>query len=264
MAIPFVEPLIRIFPATMNNKTRILYILYQPYKWLVFLPLLLVSTCLFVLLGMLLIFFIDDYAANRIAGVWWARFNSIITPMLVRVHGRDTISPKQSYIVVANHQSHYDIFVLYGWLGIDLKWVIKKELRTIPVFGFAGEKGGNIFIDRSNPAAAYESLEQARQKIVNGTSIIILPEGTRTRTGELGEFKRGAFWLAQHLNIPILPVTILNTRNILPPRTFNLFPGRAIMKIHPPIDTVSYGADSLDRLIYDVRAVIQDGLINIE
>jgi 1-acyl-sn-glycerol-3-phosphate acyltransferase len=239
---------------------KILYLLYQPYKWLIFLPLLVLSTCFFVGIGILMIVFIDDRLANRTTGVWWARFNSLITPMLVTVTGRENMGKKQSYIVVSNHQSHYDIFVLFGWLGLDLKWVIKKELRKIPVFGYAAEKGGNILIDRANSREAYETLRGAREKISAGTSIIILPEGTRSRTGALGEFKKGAFWMAQTMGLPILPVTIVNTGNILPPQSFDLFPGRARMIIHPPVDPAAYGPDSIDRLMADVRNVINSGL----
>jgi len=239
---------------------KLLYILYQPYKWLVFFPLFALCTCILVLIGILVLIVFDDYAANRTTGVWWARLTAYITPAIVKISGRAHIQKRQSYIVVSNHQSMYDILVLYGWIGVDLKWVIKKEVRRIPVIGFAAEKGGNIFIDRSNPGAAYESLKQAREKIANGTSIIILPEGTRSRTGELGEFKRGAFRLARELRLPILPVTIKNTRNILPPKTLRLFPGRAVMIIHPPIDTASYDESSFDALIARVRDVIRSGL----
>ncbi len=239
---------------------RFLYILYQPYKWLIFIPLFVIITCLLVLIGTLVLFVFDDYAANRTTGVWWARLTGYITPMIIKVTGREHIKKRQSYIIVSNHQSMYDVLVLYGWLGVDLKWVIKKELRNVPVIGFAAEKGGNIFIDRSNPAAAYESLQQARKKIVNGTSIIILPEGTRSRSGGVGEFKKGAFRLARELQLPILPVTIINTRKILPPKTLRLFPGRAIMKIHHPIDTASYDESSYDGLIARVRDIIQAGL----
>ena len=234
--------------------------MYQPYKWLIFAPLLVISTCFFVGLGVIIIILFDDRVANRTTGVWWSRFNSFITPMRVTVVGRENVKKNQSYVVVSNHQSLYDIFVLFGWLGIDLKWVIKKELRTFPVFGYAAEKGGNILIDRSNPREAYESLEKANHKIRDGTSIIILPEGTRSRTGELGEFKKGAFWLAQQLDLPILPVTIVGTRNIIPPKTLDLFPGRATMRIHEPVDIREYDEGSFDNIINDVRDTIQEGL----
>ncbi|MBN2077886.1 MAG: 1-acyl-sn-glycerol-3-phosphate acyltransferase [Spirochaetes bacterium] len=239
---------------------RTLGLLYQPYKWLLFLPLLILSTCFFVGLGVILIFLFNDRVANRTTGVWWARFNSLITPMLVTVHGREHIEKGKSYIVVSNHQSHYDIFVLYGWLGIDLKWVIKKELRRVPVFGYAAEKGGNVLIDRSNPKEAYEDLERARNRITGGTSLIILPEGTRSRDGSLGQFKKGAFQIALDLGLPILPVSITGTRRILPPGSFDLFPGRAVMRIHGPVDASGYERASMDRLIAEVRERIQRGM----
>ncbi len=239
---------------------RILRILYQPYKWLVFFPLFFIVTCLMVLTGIVVVVFFDDYAANRTTGVWWARLAGSITPMRVRVAGREHIVKGQSYVIVSNHQSMYDVLVLYGWLGLDLKWVIKKELRKVPVIGFAAEKGGNVFIDRSDPRGAYQSLEAAKKKIIHGTSIIILPEGTRSRTGELGEFRKGAFWLARELKLPILPVSIANTRAILPPRTLDLFPGTAYVKIHRPIDTASCDESAFDGLIDRVRQVIQAGL----
>jgi 1-acyl-sn-glycerol-3-phosphate acyltransferase len=242
------------------DREKIFRLLYQPYKYLVFAPLLVISTCFFVGLGVVFIYLFDDTVANRTTGVWWSRFVSFITPMLVEVTGRENIDRNKSYVVVSNHQSSYDIFVLFGWLGIDLKWVIKTELRKYPVFGYAAEKGGNILIDRSNKKTAYESLQKARNKIKDGTSIIMLPEGTRSRTGKLGEFKRGAFWLAQELNLPILPITISGTRNILPPKTLDLFPGRATMRIHRPVDTGAYDEDSTDKFIVDVRNIIQRGL----
>lgn len=245
-------------PGSITRK--ILRLLYQPYKWLIFLPLFILSTCFFVGLGVIMLILFDDTVANRTTGVWWSRFNSFITPMFVTVVGREHIAKNQSYVVVANHQSNLDIFVLYGWLGVDLKWVIKKELRRVPVFGFAAEKGGNILIDRSNAKEAYDSLQKAKSKIVNGTSIMMLPEGTRSKTGQMGEFKKGAFWLARNLGLPILPVTIINTRNILPPGTLDLFPGRAVMRIHEPVDTGAYDEDSYDRLIADVKNIIGKAL----
>lgn len=241
----------------MRIMKQLLHILYQPYKWLIFLPLFLFGTVFFVCIGIIVLVFFDDRMANRTAGVWWARFNAYITPVRVLATGREYVKKGRSYIVVANHQSLFDILVLYGWLGFDLKWVMKKELRRIPVFGYAGEKGGNIYIDRSNPSAAYESLAVAKERIVKGTSIIILPEGTRSRTGELGEFKRGAFWLAQHLGLPLLPVTLDGTRRVLPARSLDLFPGTVRMVIHPPIEPDNR---PFDDIISEVRARIQKGL----
>jgi 1-acyl-sn-glycerol-3-phosphate acyltransferase len=244
----------------MTSKTRkLLWLLYQPYKWLIFLPLLGISSCFFVGVGFIILILFDEKTANTL-GVAWARFNSYITPARVKVIGREKIKKGQSYIVVSNHQSLYDIIILFGWLLMDIKWVIKTELRTYPVLSFAAEKGGQIWIDRSNPKTAYESLLRAKDKLTNGTSMMVFPEGTRSRTGELGEFKKGAFRTALELGLPILPITIINTRNILPPKTLDLFPGHALMKIHEPVDINDYDESSSDKLISDVKAIIQKGL----
>ncbi len=239
---------------------KIAYVLYQPYKWLVFLPLVIAATCFYVFFGILIIFLFDDSTANRTTGVWWARTLSFFTPMFVSVIGRENIDRNQSYIIVANHQSNYDILLLYGWLGIDIKWVIKKELSKVPVFGLAAEKGGNIIIDRSDPGKAYESLKKAKEKVVDGTSLVILPEGTRSKSGEVTPFKKGAFLTALDLGLPVLPITVDNTRNILRPGTLNLFPGRAKMLIHRPVDTLRYSKERLDEFIGDVENIVRSGI----
>ena len=94
---------------------------------------------------------------SYVGGVLWSRLNASLVPMLVKVTGRENIEKGTSYIVLTNHQSAYDIFLVYGWLGIDLKWVMKKELRKVPGLGFGSEKVGHIFLDRSNSRAAPDS-----------------------------------------------------------------------------------------------------------
>jgi 1-acyl-sn-glycerol-3-phosphate acyltransferase len=242
-----------------RRENRIAFLIYQVYVWVIVIPLLILSTVFFVSLGVLFVILFDDKVANRTTGVWWARFNSCITPMHVTVIGRDNIREGESYIVVSNHQSSYDIFLLYGWLGIDIKWVMKKELRKVPVFGFAGKMGGNIYIDRSSPKAAYTSLKDAKKKLVEGTSVIILPEGTRSKTGEIGVFKKGAFVLATDLEMPILPISISGTRSILPPKTVKLFPGRAVMEIQKPIYVSQKDRDNIEDLIERTKKVITSG-----
>jgi len=239
---------------------HLLYILYQPYKWLVFIPCLLISTLLLGAAAIVIATAVSPRLASRTCAVGWARLHAFLTPMLVAVRGRHHIDKRQSYVIVSNHLSHYDIFVLYGWLGIDFKWVMKKELRSLPALGAACEKMGHIYIDRSNRETAIASLEEAKKGIVNGTSVLFFPEGTRSASGKMGEFKKGAFVMALDLGIPILPITILHTDKILPPRTMDLFPGRASMVVHEPIDVAEYGTERLGDLMAAVREVIQTGL----
>lgn len=240
---------------------KVLQILYQPYKWFVYLPFLLLSTLFFGSLAVILITIsVSEKFVSLTCGAVWSRLNSYMTPMFVKVTGRENIDKKQSYVIVSNHQSHFDVFVLYGWIGIDFKWVMKQELRNIPVFGLACEKVGFIFIDRSNKKAALASLNAAKEKIVDGTSVVFFPEGTRSTTGELIEFKKGAFRMALDLQLPILPLTIIGTKNILPNKTVNLLPGKTKMIIHKPIDSNKYSPETIDELISEVKAVIQSGL----
>jgi 1-acyl-sn-glycerol-3-phosphate acyltransferase len=237
----------------------VLRALYQPYKYIVFLPFLVVTTVLMGTLAVVSAAVISPRFAS-LCGVLWARLNSWVTPMAVVCRGKENISAGQSYVVVSNHQSQYDIFVLYGWLGIDFKWVMKKELRRVPVLGYSCAKIGHIFIDRSNREAALASLKAARRKVAGGTSVLFFPEGTRSPDGRMLAFKKGAFKMAVSLDLPLLPVTIQGTRDILPTRTIDLFPGRVVMTVHPPIDVSRYGEERLAALVADTRRVIASGL----
>lgn len=233
--------------------------LYQPYKWLIFLPLFVLATVFFILLGMLILLFSDSNTISRTTGVWWSRFLCFITPIRVTVHGRNNVVQGQSYVIAANHVSLFDILVLYGFLGIDIKWVMKVELLKIPLFGLAGRLGGNIYIDRSNPAVAYASLRAAKEKLANGVSLMMLPEGTRSRTVRLQPFRSGAFVISSELNLPVLPVSVVGTAKILPPDTLNLFPGHVTMIIHPSIHPDDFAGD-IDAFKTAVWDTIQEGI----
>lgn len=239
---------------------KVLFIIYQPYKWLVFFPWAILSTLFFGALTVVLVFLTNPRFASFIGGAVWSRLNSYMTPMFVSVFGRENIDKRQSYVIVSNHQSDYDIFVLYGWLGVDFRWVMKQELRKIPGLGIGCEKIGHIFIDRKDRKRALEAINTAKSSIVNGTSVIFFPEGTRSMDSKLGTFKRGAFKMALDLGIPVLPVTIIGTREILPPRTINLLPGRAGMIIHKPIDISGYSNDNLNELVKRTRDTIGGAL----
>jgi 1-acyl-sn-glycerol-3-phosphate acyltransferase len=234
--------------------------LYQPYKWLVFAPVAVMTTL--VLAGFTLILrpILGARVVSRLTGVSWARLVSWCTPMKVRVEGRDHVDPQQSYVLVCNHQSHYDVLVLYGWLGVDFKWVMKRELRRIPGLGPACASLGHIFIDRSDHQAAIRSLEEAKLRIVDGTSVMFFPEGTRSSDGRLLRFKRGAFRMALDLGLPILPLTINGTRGVLPARSIDLTPGTARLVIHPPIPTEGLDNGDLPELMNATKNAIASSL----
>jgi len=235
---------------------KILKLIYQPYKWLFFVPFFTLSTFFFGSMAVILCMIFDPSLPSFICGSTWARVNGWLTPMFVRVKGRENIDKNQSYIIAANHQSQYDIFLLYGWLGIDFKWVMKQELRKVPFIGISCEKIGHIFINRSDRKAAVASINAAKKKIVNGTSVIFFPEGTRSRTGKLGNFKKGAFKMAVDLELPILPVSIIGTRDILPPDTADIFPGNVTMIIHKPVSVKGYSENNLQELSDKIKNII--------
>jgi len=247
--------------AVFNDPREVPYIynIYQVYKYLIFFPLLGLSTLILTLMSLPIIWLLGQ-RAGQISGILWARFNSMITPMWLKVEGDENVDPNQSYVIMANHQSNFDIFAIYGWLGIDFRWVMKAELRKAPVLGYYCYKAGHIFIDRSNHDSAVESINIAKKKIVNGTSIMFFPEGTRSNTGELLEFKKGAFIFALETGLPVLPVTINGTGKIQPNGTIGLFPGSASITIHRPVDSSAYDVNTIDRFMETVRNTIKAGL----
>ena len=241
------------------RQIKLLFYPYQLYKTFIFYPLLGLSTAVFGSAAVILGIFAGSLVGSFM-GVLWARFNSYITPMFVQVIGAERIDKRQSYVVVANHQSQYDIFVIYGWLPIDFKWVMKIELRQVPFLGYACYKLGHVYIDRSNSKVALQSINAAKERIQGGTSIMFFPEGTRSNDGQLINFKKGAFKLAVDMKLPVLPVTIVNTRMILPNNSTALFPGRAKLVIHEAIDIKDYDNDSLEALMAQAKKSIQNGL----
>lgn len=231
------------------------------HTWLVFIPLVALSTVFFGSMCLLLAPFMSPRRVAQWTAVPWSRFGLWLSRIKVEVRGREYVAPGQSYIVVANHLSLYDIWVLYGWLGMDIRWVAKKEVRYIPIIGIACVALGHVFVDRSDPVRAAASLEKAKRRICNGTSIIFFPEGTRSRNGELQQFKKGAFRMAHELLLPVLPVSIRGTREILPSDTSDLTPGREVtVVIHAPIPVTDQDKPEVDHLLSLSRSAIAAGL----
>ena len=180
--------------------------------------------------------------------------------MPVSVEGAGHADPSRSCVVVANHVSQVDILALYGWLDLDLKWVMKKELRKLPGVGIGCEKAGHIFIDRKNPAEAKQTVNAALERLHEGIGILFFAEGTRSLDGRLGPFKKGAFRIAASQQLPILPVTLVGTGEVLPAKTLRLFPGRVRVVIHPPIEPVPDNPDAINDLMNRTRDTIASAL----
>ncbi len=233
---------------------KLKYFLYQIYKWIIVIPTFAVATVIFSLFTGILIY-ISAKAANY-CGVMWAKTMSFVTPMKIHISGKEKIDSKQSYIIVANHQSAYDIFALYGFLPISFRWIMKKELRKAFFIGRASARVGHIFIDRSSPRAALKSINDAKSKLQNGISVVIFPEGTRSGSNKVMKFKTGAFRLASELNLPILPVTIKDTCKVYSGGAFNVNPGSVNLFIGDAIIPADYNYD-----IHKLRDIAQKVII---
>jgi 1-acyl-sn-glycerol-3-phosphate acyltransferase len=165
--------------------------------------------------------------------------------LTLELHGRENADPRLGpFVVMSNHQSHYDVPVLFAALGGRLRMVAKQELRNIPIFGKAAESAGMVFVDRGNHARAVESMNSAREKIKQGISVFVAPEGTRSHDGSLGTFKKGGFVIATQVGRPILPITIVGTLGVLRSGSFLTTPGGTIrVTIHPSVDPRAFSGD---------------------
>jgi len=168
----------------------------------------------------------------------------------------ERLDKEKSYIFMFNHQSWFDIFVIYGWLPFFFKWIMKAELRKVPFVGAACAAAGHIFINRENPKAAQESLEKAKRELQKGVSVAISPEGTRTYDGKLGKFKRGGFKIATDLGLPIVPITLRGCFERMPRKTLAIKPGKIEMHVHEPIDVSGYTQENIPELMQKTREII--------
>ena len=233
--------------------------LYIVYQCLIGYPLVLVST-LITAVFTIICFPWKNGKAPRAVQVFWSR--SVIRLLLlpIKVTGRENVDPKQSYVFVANHQSFLDVFAVYGWLPNNFKWLMKKERRRVPFVGTACAVAGHIFVDRSNPRAALQSMEKVKKELVDGISTVIFPEGTRTKTGEIGRFKQGAFKIAMDMELPVVPITLNGFYKAMPSgQPFANPYSHLSLHIGKPID-ISQFTDINDAMVH-VREKVEQGVI---
>ena len=233
--------------------------LYPIWRWFGFLPLAALATVVAAIMAIPVALF-SPRAANLYIAVPWARVLTILTPARVVIEGAENIQPGQSYVVVANHQSQFDIPLIYGYSGLDLRWVMKSQLKYIPFVAAGCRAIGHIFIDRSSPEKARDAINQAVGRLEPGTGILFFAEGTRSRNGSLLPFKKGAFRVAVDRQMPVLPMTVTGTRDVLPAGTFKLRPGTVRLQIHPPISADGGLTNSVEGLQASVRQQIASAL----
>ncbi len=205
--------------------------------------------------------FLDEDLSYRL-GCQWSRFNLALMGARVTTEGFGHFTGLRSCVVMANHQSHLDTWALSATLPGQFRWIMKQELRKVPFFGTACERAGHIFVQRGKSDSAKRSLAKAAEKIAAGTSVVFYPEGTRSKTGELGKFKTGGFRLAMQAGVALVPVSISGTYELLPPKTWRYRTGHIHLLAGEPIPTDGRRVDNPDdlaELIALTRAAIEAG-----
>jgi 1-acyl-sn-glycerol-3-phosphate acyltransferase len=175
----------------------------------------------------------------------------------IETEGLEHAAGDEPFVVMSNHQSLYDIPVVFQAVPRPMRMIAKKELFSIPVFGRAMRAAEIIELDRQNRRQAIAAIEQAKAMVSSGLSIWIAPEGTRSRSGDLGDFKRGGFHLALGTGARILPVTVSGTRDVLAPGSLRLTRGvRVRVHLSDPVTPADFGRSRLDELVGAVRSRI--------
>jgi 1-acyl-sn-glycerol-3-phosphate acyltransferase len=193
--------------------------------------------------------------SHRVARLW-GRIQVWTTGTRVTMRGLEHLDPRRSYILVSNHQSFFDIFSLLGYLPLQFRWIAKAELFRIPLLGWAMNRTGYISIERDSPKKAYRSMLAAAEKVRNGVSVLIFPEGTRSPDGVLQPFKKGVFLIALKSEAPILPVAIRGTRDIMRKNDWRAYPGHVEIRLFPAIETAGFSTDKEAELSARVRRTL--------
>lgn len=169
------------------------------------------------------------------------------------------VEPNKNYVIISNHQSHYDIPLIFIAMNGSIRMIAKKELFRVPIWGPAMYPAEHISMDRENREQAVKDMQNAREKIESGIIPWIAPEGTRSRTGKLGKFKKGGFLLAMQTNATIIPITIVGSSKILPAKTLDFGVGEHVdIYVGDPVDTTKYSIKEIDALMDEVRQRIED------
>jgi 1-acyl-sn-glycerol-3-phosphate acyltransferase len=184
---------------------------------------------------------------------WWSRLICWLSGVKIDVQGHTQLERGRPYVFMANHLSTVDIWALFVALPVPVRMIAKKQLAAIPLFGWGMWAGRFIFIDRHNAAAARRTIDHAAQRIREGTSVLLFPEGTRSRDGQLQPFKKGGFHLAMDAGAPIVPVALRGTRELMPRGSLRLKPGRVSVIIGEPISTEGLDSDDRNALLERVR-----------
>jgi 1-acyl-sn-glycerol-3-phosphate acyltransferase len=198
----------------------------------------------------------DSNIVHRWCAVPWAKIILRVCGVKVEVRGTEDIKKDIPFIYISNHQSYFDIFVLLAGLPAEFKFLMKQELMKIPLLGITMRKAGYLSVDRDDTRNAIKSMDMAAEKIRNGASVLVFPEGTRSEDGHVQAFKKGGFHMALKAGCDIVPVAIVNSRAIVPKGSLRINKGTIKMNIGKPIPLKDYSKRDINDLIERTREAI--------
>ena len=193
--------------------------------------------------------------SHKIAALW-SKLICQLNGIKVEITGIENILSDRPQIFIANHQSYYDIFALSGYLGVQLRWVSKAVLFRIPFMGWAMSAAGYISVERNNRRQSYQAFLSTLEAIKAGSSVVVFPEGTRSEKGTIGIFKKGSQLLAQRAKVPIVPITIIGTRDIIRKGSMLIRPKAVRIIISPCITLEEDDAKKGDERLQEIRNII--------
>jgi 1-acyl-sn-glycerol-3-phosphate acyltransferase len=236
--------------------------IYYIYQVCIALPVFLVATILTAVSVVVGCRLGNGHFWGYYPGMVWSRIVCrVLLP--VKVVGRENLEEGRSYVFVANHQGAFDIFLIYGFLNRNFKWMMKKSLRSVPFVGRACESAHHIFVDKSGPKKIQQTYDMARRTLKDGTSVVVFPEGARSFTGHMGVFRKGAFQLADELQMPVVPITINGSFDVKP-RTNDMgfvhYHGLS-MTIHKPIPPHGKGPENVKVTMEESYEAVMSALV---
>ena len=239
----------------MKKILRPFYLLYQ---LVIAYPLAGIATMLTGLSMTLFGKYVHVKGGDYYPAVLWAKFMIRIFLLPMKVVGLENIEPDKKYIFVANHQGFWDVFMMFGYLGHNFKWMMKDSLRKMPFVGKGCYDTGHIFVNRESPQK--EIFVKAIRILKSGTSLGIFAEGTRTDTGRLGEFKKGAFAIADMTQVEVVPLAIEGSFKLLPKKAIFMNWTPLKITIMKPLAPIGKGKENVEYLMNESRSAIAKAL----
>lgn len=236
--------------------------IYRLYQLFICLPILIIDSIFISLVTVIGCMLGNGHFWGYYPGKCWSWLWIRILLLPVKVEGRENLDSKQSYVFVSNHQGAFDIFLIYGFLGRNFKWMMKKGIGKIPLIGTACKYAHHIFVDKSGPSKIRATYDKARSILKEGMSLVVFPEGARTFTGHMGVFRRGAFMLADDLQLPVVPLTINGSFDVKPriKDKYWIFWHPLKLTIHKPIAPIGKGPENIKNQMEKSYAAVMSAL----